>query len=190
MALACNDIIVELREISLKDRPLELLKASPKGTVPVLVIDDDKIIDESLDIMLWSFNIHHNDLELNKKIKLIDINDTIFKKWLDRYKYNDRYPQFSKKYYRSKCDKILFEYERELNDKNYLINDHIDLVDFAIFPFVRQFANVDYDWFKSNYVNLTHWLERIVSSDLFGKIMNKYQIWIPESIPLIINFKD
>ena len=127
MALAYTNIEVELREISLRDRPQALYNVSQKGTVPVLIINDDIIIDESLDIMLWSLKNDKDQTWLsknsNKEIELITINDTTFKKWLDRYKYHDRYPENSKDYYRDKCATILSEYDRQLCNTKYLLRN-------------------------------------------------------------------
>ena len=181
MALAYTKTKVELREISLKKRPEELYEASKKGTVPVLIINDNSVIDESLDIMLWALKSNSNQTWLpknhDKELKIINTNDTLFKKWLDRYKYHDRYPENPKKYYRKKCDDILSEYENQLNNTKYLLRDSISIADISIFPFIRQFANVDYQWFENNYTKLTVWLEDICSSNLFIQIMKKYEMW-------------
>ena len=124
MALAYVKIKIELREISLKDRPKELYKASSKGTIPVLITTDELVIDESLDIMIWLLKNKQDQTWLNdnskKELDLINRNDTIFKKWLDRYKYHDRYPEHSKKYYRKKCRDILSDHENQLHNMKYL----------------------------------------------------------------------
>ena len=181
MALAYTNVKVEIREISLRNRPEELYQVSPKGTVPVLITKDGLVIDESLEIILWALRNNLNQTWLienhNKEIEMIDRNDILFKKWLDRYKYHDRYPENSKKYYREKCDGILCEYEDQLNNTKYLLRDSISIADISIFPFIRQFANVDYQWFESHYAKLTIWLEGICSSKLFIQIMKKYEIW-------------
>ena len=181
MALTYTNIKVEIREISLQNRPNELYQASPKGTVPVLITTDGLVIDESLEIMLWALKNNLNQTWLienhNEEIKMIDKNDILFKKWLDRYKYYDRYPENTKKYYRKKCDNILNQYEVQLNNTKYLLRDSISIADISIFPFIRQFANVDYKWFESNYARLTIWLEDICSSNLFIQIMQKYEMW-------------
>ena len=194
MALAYTNIEVELREISLKDRPQALYNVSQKGTVPVLITNDDIIIDESLDIILWSLKNDKDQTWLSKnsdkEIELITINDTTFKKWLDRYKYHDRYPENSKDYYRDKCATILSEYDKQLCNTKYLMQDEISISDIAIFPFIRQFANVDYQWFESNYTHLTNWLNNISSSSLFKSIMEKYNTWNEKDKPQIINFNN
>ena len=186
MALAYTDVKVEIREISLQNRPEELYEVSKKGTVPVLITTDDVVIDESLRIMLWTLKNNLDQTWLienhNKEIEIINKNDILFKKWLDRYKYHVRYPENSKEYYRENCSNILSDYENQLSNTKYLLRDSISIVDIAIFPFVRQFANVDYQWFDDNYNKLTSWLEKISSSDLFIQIMKKYEIWSNKNI--------
>ena len=111
MALAYTDVQVEIREISLQNRPKELYKVSKKGTVPVLITVDNLVIDESLEIMLWTLKNDLNQTWLtknfNQELETINRNDTLFKKWLDRYKYHDRYLENSKEYYRENCSNIL-----------------------------------------------------------------------------------
>jgi len=192
MALAYSNITVELKEISLRNRPLELLAISPKGTVPVLCINNSTFIDESLDIMKWALN--HNDPESwishNKKIQLemIDVYDTEFKYWLDRYKYHDRYPENNKNYYRNQCDVYLKKLNIVLKNKQYLLSDNVKLVDVAIFPFIRQFANVDEKWFNNHYQNIYSWFNILIKSKLFSSVMHKYPEYKPKQKPLIINF--
>lgn len=53
-ALLQAGLMVQWREIELKARPAAMLEASPKGTVPVLVLADGNVIDESLAIMRWA----------------------------------------------------------------------------------------------------------------------------------------
>ena len=191
MALSYCNIQVELREISLRDRPQSLYDISKKGTVPVILTKNKNVIDESLDIMIWALNKKNNQTWLNKdnkEIDLINFNDTEFKKWLDKYKYHDRYPENSKESYRDKCNVILAKYENNLNNNQYLMSNKISIVDIAIFPFIRQFANVDYKWFENNYFNLNKWLNNISSSKLFISIMNKYNTWDKNEEPMIIRF--
>ena len=89
MALAYTNQTIELREISLKNRPNSLYEISPKGTVPVLFINNNMILDESLDIMLWSLNNSDtNDWYVKNKniqLEIIKRNDTGFKLWLNKY---------------------------------------------------------------------------------------------------------
>ena len=192
MALAYTDVQVEIREISLQNRPEELYEVSKKGTVPVLITVDNLVIDESLEIMLWTLKNNLNQTWLtknfNQELEMINRNDTLFKKWLDRYKYYDKYPENSKEYYRKQCNYILSDYENQLNNTKYLLRNDISISDIAIFPFVRQFINVDRQWFESNYNKLTCWFEEISSSNLFILIMKKYDTWNPKDKNMIINF--
>ena len=192
MALAYTDVQIEIREISLQNRPEELYKVSKKGTVPVLITVDNLVIDESLEIMLWTLKNNLNQTWLtknfNQELEMINRNDTLFKKWLDRYKYYDKYPENSKEYYRKQCNYILSDYENQLNNTKYLLRNDISISDIAIFPFVRQFINVDRQWFESNYNKLTCWFEEISSSNLFILIMKKYDTWNPKDKNMIINF--
>ena len=192
MALAYTNIDVELREISLRDRPKELYDVSSKATVPVLITLDGLVIDESLDIMLWSLKNDSNQTWLPEdhktELDMIGKNDIVFKKWLDRYKYHDRYPENPKEFYRDKCHDILFDYNNQLNKKKYLSSNHLSIVDVAIFPFVRQFSHIDYQWFENNYRKLELWFKEISSSKLFLSVMKKYDIWDNEKQGLLEDF--
>ena len=192
MALAYSDVTVELKEVSLKNRPQELFDVSSKGTVPVLCIDSSTIIDESLDIMIWALNYNdpENWIEGNKQSQLdmIVLYDNEFKHWLDRYKYYERYPENEMEYYRQKCDHHLSELDILLSKNHFIISDNLSLVDVAIFPFVRQFANVNNNWFIDNYPNVSSWLDNFIESKLFLSVMEKYQPC--EDKPLIINFNE
>ena len=190
MALAYSEITVDLREISLKNRPKSLYEVSKKGTVPVLCINDNKVIDESLDIMLWSLKnkdsngwINNN---LDSQLEIIENNDTQFKHWLDKYKYFDRYPEKNRDYYRDRCNDFLVQINDMLMKNKFLMSDSLALVDIAIFPFIRQFSNVDQKWLYVNYENIFIWLEGLLKSELFISVMNKYSENNGES--LIVNF--
>ena len=193
MALSYSNIPVEIREISLRDRPEELYAASSKGTVPVLITSDKNVIDESKEIMFWALNNNDTQTWLNQscdeEISLIDNNDTIFKKWLDKYKYHDRHPENSKEFYREHCQKILSTYEQQLKDTKYLLRDDISIADVAIFPFIRQFANVDYSWFENNFNLLRVWLENFCSSNLFLSVMEKHSTWANDHNPKMVSWR-
>jgi glutathione S-transferase len=191
MALSYADIKVELREVLLSDRPKELYDASLKGTVPVLQLADGMVIDESFDIMVWALNqtdTDWKDLDLDKQLAIIKINDEDLKPWLNKYKYHIRHPDHPRKYYQEKCDETLFQYESVLKDNHYLMGDKPQWADVAILPFVRQFAHVDLPYFESAYPKLNQWLEEWKISDLFQSIMKKYIQWQPDHDPLIISF--
>ncbi len=192
LALSYLDIRFEHREVNLKNRPKELYNISSKGTVPVLQIDDDHIIDESLDIMIWANkNLKENKLltiNPNKQLTIIKENDTEFKFWLDRYKYFDRFPENSKRYYFNKSSIFLKKIEDNLNNTTNIIDDKMQLVDYAVFPFIRQFANVDFDFFKTKFKNISDWYLKISESKRFKKIMNKYEFWSSSDKPIYIDF--
>jgi glutathione S-transferase len=185
MALVYSDVKVELREVDLKNKPEELIKVSPKATVPVLLIDDEKILDESLDIIFWAMTLSDKDgwNKLNsEQIKIATLltneNDCNFKIWLDKYKYSQRFPDKSELFYRQQGENFLNKLNEQLKNTLYLVNDKLSYVDIAIAPFIRQFANVDRNWFtNSEYPLLIQWLEGIVNSSFFARAMQKYSVW-------------
>ncbi|WP_240554935.1 glutathione S-transferase [Oceanicoccus sagamiensis] len=184
MALLSSKIAVELREIILRDKPASMLEYSPKGTVPVLVLNDNRVIDESREIISWA--LQHNDPEQllrtdKTQIKqLIDQNDGDFKASLDRYKYADRYPEKTMLEYRSDGEQFLALLEQRLGQHRFLIDDKPSVADLAIFPFIRQFAHVDKAWFdQSQYNNLQRWLNGFLESAAFERCMQKRPPWKP-----------
>ncbi len=183
IAIYYSKISYEHREILLKDRPKQLYELSPKGTVPVLKLPDDTVIDESLDIMKWALSINDPDAwfmnKRDQQLGAIATNDQDFKKWLDRYKYHIRYPEFSMQYYRDKCEKILDIYDKQLNDNRFLFSQNIALGDMALLPFIRQFAYVDVNWFNQRFINLSDWMEDLIQSVIFQSMMKKFEIWNP-----------
>ena len=192
MVLSYMEVSVELREVLLNERPQSLYKISSKGTVPVLLLNDGKVLDESLDIMLWAIKQGEQKLyedKLNEQNQLIKYNDTKFKYWLDKYKYHVRYLEHSRDYYQRKCSKTLAEYDMMLRGNAYLMGDRIRLADIAIFPFIRQCANVDQNWFNNKYPNLNQWLEIWKQSRLFKSVMMKYNQWRLGDKLLIVNFQ-
>ena len=192
MVLSYMEVSVELREVLLNERPQSLYKISSKGTVPVLLLNDGKVLDESLDIMLWAIEQGEQKLyedKLNEQNQLIKYNDTKFKYWLDKYKYHVRYLEHSREYYQRKCSKTLAEYDMRLRENANLMGDRISLADIAIFPFIRQCANVDQNWFNNKYPNLNQWLEIWKQSRLFKSVMMKYNQWRLGDKLLIVNFQ-
>ena len=180
MALVESKIEFDVYEISLRNKPQEMLSISPKGTVPVLRVNE-LVLDESLEIMKWAYknskSKQFNVLESDKQTtanKLIEINDGKFKDFLDCYKYFERYPNKSKQEHRENCYFFLDILEKRLKDTLFLINDERTFADISIFPFIRQFMNVDKGWFdESDYIKIKKWLTLLVESDLFKKIMVK-----------------
>ncbi len=175
MALKLANIQVEIREVSLRDKPSLMLQVSPKGTVPVLVLPDGKVIDESLDIMLFALLNQLSAGHLDEVSRgLITENDTSFKRALDAYKYPERYPQKSQIGHRADGEVFLQKLEDLLQQHAYLLGTTESLVDMAIFPFVRQFAAVDGAWFENaHYAKLRAWLKGWTESELFNSIMEK-----------------
>ena len=178
LALHQANIDYESIEISLKDKSSDFLVLSSKGTVPLLVDIDGAVIEESLEIMLWALNQNDPACWLlndeHASLKLIDENDLNFKKNLDRYKYADRFPEHSKKYYRSQCEIFLNLLNDKLQSNLYLMAERISLADVAIFPFIRQFSLVDEDWFlNSKYQELKKWLNDLTNTQMFQEVMKK-----------------
>jgi glutathione S-transferase len=190
LAIAISGVIVELREVELRDKPETMLTVSPKGTVPVLQLENGNVIDESLDIMFWA--LRQNDSKhwlksswLQNAEQLIRRNDGEFKYYLDRYKYADRYPAYTELYYRQQGELFLTDLEKRLKQSQFLCGNHFALADAAILPFIRQFAAVDSDWFENTpYPAVKQWLNQFLTSNLFGVVMTKYQIWKPCDRPL------
>ena len=176
MSLLESGVEVELREVILRDRPEHMMEISPKGTVPVLLLPDGTVIEESLDIMLWCLD---KSWLVDDWKHLIDVNDGEFKHHLDRYKYNNRYEDvLSSEEHREHSVSILKTYEERLSNQAYLCGDSISLADLALSPFVRQFANTDRAWFDQlPFPNLLIWLESILESNLFKSCMIKHKQW-------------
>ena len=180
MALRYSGVPLNTIEVSLKAKPADMLLASPKGTVPVLVCADGRVIEQSLDIMRWALACNDPDNWLqsgNPMIEqLLDENDRVFKVQLDRYKYAIRYPEYPMEHYRAQGASLLLRLETLLSHSPYLAGDSLSLADVALAPFVRQFAHVDRDWFtQAPYPHLRAWLERFLASELFTSVMGKTQ---------------
>ncbi len=191
MALYKANIKCELREVVLKDKPESMLQLSKKGTVPVLLTPDKKVIEQSNDVMHWALNQHDPDNWLHedasKSQYLIDYNDNEFKHFLDRYKYYVGYPEHSQEYYRENAESFIKMLENNLlkNNNLALLSDRISLVDISIFPFIRQFARVDLNWFQASpYKSVIRWLNKLEESELFEGCMKKYAQWLPEHEPV------
>jgi glutathione S-transferase len=181
MAIAVSGVQIEHREILLRDKPAEMLAASPKGTVPVLVLPNAHVIDESLDVMHWA-------LEQNDPLSwlafvdhaLIAANDGPFKAALDRYKYPHRYDLADGMEHRAVGLEYLQHLSGLLKEQEYLAGQTAGFTDIALFPFVRQFAATDTDWFLAQPLNPLHnWLQKLVSKEFFKQIMAKHSLWQP-----------
>jgi glutathione S-transferase len=179
MVLAYAGIITDQREVSLKNKPLDLIIASPKATVPVLILENGRVIDESIDIMMWALEQSDPNGWLKPSLKaksdeLVRFNDTRFKPILDNYKYPERSKKKDPVYYRDRAKIFLNQLNSLLMQNRYLLADDITFADVAIFPFIRQFYLVDKQWFeRSNYEFLQIWLASFINSALFLLVMEK-----------------
>lgn len=184
LAVASARIEVELREILLRDKPAAFLAASPSGTVPCLVRDGG-VIDESLDVMVWVLT--RNDPEgwlqmPEEGHDWIARADGPFKQALDRTKYANRYPGVDPESQRDAAAVFLRELNAQIGE---WIFGRPSLADFAILPFVRQFAFIDKQWFDAqDWPRLQGWLERFLISDRFERIMGKYPRWQEGDTPV------
>ncbi|MDB5673489.1 MAG: Glutathione S-transferase, N-terminal domain [Sphingomonas bacterium] len=181
MALLVSAVPFELREVVLRDKPAAMVAVSPKATVPVLVLEDGAVIDESIDIMRWA--LRRNDPEdwlAGDDTELIDRFDDRFKHHLDRYKYPDRH-QAEPVEHRTAALALLAELEQRLARRANLCRETRALADIAIMPFVRQFAAVDRAWFDAQPVpRVQGWLARHVASPLFDQAMLRVAPWTPD----------
>ena len=185
LALRLCKIQCIIREISLKAKNSEFLKVSPKATVPVLVLPNGEVLEESLDIIYWS--LEQNDpskLKINNQLanetnKLIELFDTEFKFHLDRYKYSSRYNIKNSQVHRDKGRDLLVLINNLLEGKNYIGGKNISLLDISILPFVRQYRIADIKWFDNNLGldNVSNWLNIFLNSGLLASIMTKYKVW-------------
>jgi glutathione S-transferase len=184
MILKLADIKCELREVRLNNKPEHMLEASPKGTVPVLILED-KIIDESIDIVNWALNITNvfegniKQDQINLTEELIDLFDDKFKYHLDRYKYSNRYEDVDVEHHQNECLNILKKLETIIDGTNWIFGDSISKLDILILPFIRQFRIADQEWFDSqqNIPGIQRVLMNFLDSNIFKSVMNKYDQW-------------
>ncbi|MGB0584466.1 MAG: glutathione S-transferase N-terminal domain-containing protein, partial [Candidatus Puniceispirillaceae bacterium] len=166
LAIAASGQKVQLREILLRDKPADFLATSPKGTVPVLKLENGQVIDESRDIMFWALG--QNDPEnwlavwrRNPALAMAFLNrlDGAFKHDLDRYKYASRYDRDAGSTHRDSGGAFLAELDQDLQQTGVLSGAQLGLLDFASLPFVRQFRIADPDWFDNqSWPHLHAWL--------------------------------
>ncbi|GGB63155.1 glutathione S-transferase [Roseibium aquae] len=193
LAIGAAGLRVELREIVLRDKAPEFLEVSPSATVPCLVDVDGTVFDESLDIMTWALERDDPERWLSPEggdrdamIRLIGDIDGPFKRHLDRYKYDTRYPDADRVGERSAAADILRKLDAMLAGRDWLFGTRASLADFAILPFVRQFANADRAWFDGeDWDSLKRWLVAFETSPRFEAIMRKSGRWSPEDPPVI-----
>jgi UPF0176 protein len=179
MVLAVAGIQVEHREVLLRDKPTHMLKISPKGTVPILLLPDGDVYDESLDIMKWALDKNNPmSWSVSENMDLITQADEEFKKNLDLYKYSSKHENVDPIYHRNLATDFLLELEKRLAGNIFLSGDELGFVDIAIFPLVRQFNMVDNSYLASQPLpKVLGWLERILENTFFTNSMTKYQQW-------------
>ena len=193
LTLAASGTKLELREVVLARKPPALLQASPKATVPVLVLPDGTVLEQSLDIMLWALRRHDplqwlptSELEMDTAMALIAQCDGDFKFHLDRYKYPNRYALPDGLANRSLGAQFLQTLSTLLETRAFLQGEHFGLADAAIAPFVRQFAHTDLAWFASQpWSALQQWLAAFEASDAYLGVMGKFPAWVQGQAPVV-----
>ncbi len=193
LAIAASGTLCELREVVLAHKPAALLHASPKGTVPVVVLPDGAVLEQSLDIMLWA--LRRNDPlhwlpatshHLQQTLALIAACDGDFKANLDRYKYPNRYALPDGLAHRAQGAVFLQTLNDTLAAQGFLHGPHFGLADAAIAPFVRQFAHTDVPWFASQpWPTLQAWLAGFEASDAYLRVMGKVPAWADGQVPML-----
>ena len=183
MALRYAGVDVQIREISLRDKPVSMLRISPKGTVPVLQVGD-LILEQSIDIMHWALEQSDPDAWLSVDQSLANTwlakNDGPFKQLLDQYKYPNRYPNLiPEKVLEDAIELMLQPMETALEAHPYLLGNQLSWVDIAIFPFIRQFSMVNPQEFEALVLpRVKRWLAERLESTLFQSVMEKYPTWV------------
>ena len=190
MALKLTNTKCEIREVRLNNKPKQMIDKSPKGTVPVLVLQKE-VIDESNDIIEWALssnnifdgNIDHDQIDLTNN--LIELFDSKFKYNLDRYKYATRYENINKDKHKKECLEILINLENVISNEGWILGSKINKLDISILPFIRQFRIADIEWFdKQNKIKgVQKILFNFLDSNLFKEVMYKYDVWEENTEP-------
>ena len=190
MALKLTNTKCEIREVRLNNKPKQMIDKSPKGTVPVLVLQKE-VIDESNDIIEWALssnnifdgNIDHDQIDLTNN--LIELFDSKFKYNLDRYKYAIRYKNIDKDKHKIECLDILINLENVISNDGWILGSKINKLDISILPFIRQFRIADIEWFdKQNKIKgIQKILFNFLDSNLFKEVMYKYDVWEENAEP-------
>lgn len=173
---------VILRDVDMKNKPTDMLTASPKATVPVLVINQSSVIDQSLDIMLWALseNDPSNLLQGNQvaMLELIHRTDNEFVDALKKYKAASRYHDVEKDSYRLHCEAYISDLEQRLTQHEYIMGDTPSLADYAILPFIRQFSRVERQWYRqAPYPLIQCWLNKHYQQTVFTQAMAPHKPW-------------
>jgi len=191
LAIILAQQTVRLRAITMKNKPAEMLDMSPKGTVPVLILNENRsnqqVIDESLDVMLWALNRNdpdnllysQQDNALPEMLKIIEENDTHFKPKLEKYKRAKRFHHDDEAECRLECEPFVQGLEQRLTQYAFLMGPTPSLLDYALLPFVRQFSKVNRPLFlQGDYTQLQRWLSHHLQSRVFSKAMTQFPLWL------------
>jgi glutathione S-transferase len=182
MALLLAGVPYQAQEVSLRDKPPDMLALSPKGTVPVLLLPTGEVLEQSLDIMRWAFESTQDAqgwwarAQSADNQKLWALCDADFKHHLDRYKYPLRFSDaLGAQHHASQAVSVLLEpLEAQLKGHPQLGGAKPCAADIGIFPFVRQFAAVDPAWFEALPLPAVKaWLAAWLQSPLFEQAMQK-----------------
>ncbi len=181
MAILASGLSCTIREVSLADKPAEMIVASPKATIPVMVLANGRVLEESLDIMRFVLNQNDPACWLNgvtdQTMKRVECNDQVFKNHLDHYKYPDRY-EGDPLEHRAAGLMILSELNAALEAYGFLTGPNLSLIDVAILPFIRQFAAVNEPWFAAQDLpKLQSWLAEFLASPIFTRAMVTLPVW-------------
>ena len=191
-ALLICEINVEIREIDLKNKPLDFLNKSKTKTVPILIKKNSEVIEESLEIILWALSeskkenikaIYFPDNKRKDIFEIINENDKEFKYHLDRFKYGTRYLNNNKEFHFTNAIKFIKRWDKLLSENKYFFGDTPTIADWSIWPFVRQFKIACESQKRTNYLkpSIKKWLESFENNRKFESIMNKYELWEPLS---------
>ena len=189
MAIYLSQIVVELREVSLKNKPKSMLEISPKGTVPIILLDNGDVIDESMDIINWCLktktNVFKDVLTKDQELfsnETIQIFDKEFKFHLDRYKYAARYKDVDEISHRDACLEILKNLENKTINTKWFFSNNVNKIDISVLPFIRQFRIANPIWFDTNadIPNIQIWLKNFLESKLLNKVMVNCDVWEPK----------
>ena len=194
-AIKMSGLEVEIREIDLKNKPSELIKNSVSKTVPLLILNNGEVIEESLDIIIWALkNSPKNYIEKFYKksyreiiLETIHENDNIFKYHLDRFKYTSRFNPNEKHFHFKYAQRFLKKLNIALSQSNknrWLIGNQESIADWCIWPFIRQFkiacdSQKIFDYFEEP---LESWFNYFSNHENFKFVMHKYSVWEPNSI--------
>ena len=189
-ALIICEIELEIREVDLKNKPLEFLNKSSTKTVPILIKKNNEVIEESLDIIIWALSESKNEDIKNFYIpnckekailEIISENDHIFKYHLDRFKYSARYKECDQDFHFSEAAKFIKTLNKKLTNSRWLIVDNPTIADWCIWPFVRQFKIACESQKKTKYFDdpIKKWLKYFENHQHFEQLMHKYVPWKP-----------